>query len=222
MPLIDGYGVLIGTLHSYSCDARRFDFHYYHCNLRIRTRKGIYRCAIDLDGKKEKDGVQWRVVELGLSGLKGITGLGDGWHDLDSSDRSGALDYYRSPELQPTLQCVQAGPMPEKSGSHPAGEDCVPWKYGRGTDAFRELEPLLKQGRKLYVFGEPFRRGKGVHNIHQNQGDPPSSRWAPENGPWQDGALAVERLDGTIAAFLCRFKTQAFAVLQPADKDQVG
>jgi uncharacterized protein YukJ len=31
-----------------------------------------------------------------------------------------------------------------------------------------------------------------------------------ENGPWQDGALVAQRQDNTVAAFMCKFKTQKY------------
>jgi hypothetical protein len=210
MPLFDGYGVLVGTLHSYACDARQNAFHYYHCTVMVRSYKGLYRCIIDLDSKHQKDGVQWKVVEIDASGLKGIEAYPDGWHELPMQEDSGALDYYRSPILSPSSHCVHVLTLPEKCENSFVAPEEVPWKFGTGQDAFRELESLLKQGRRLYIYGEPFRTGKGVHNIHQNQGDPETSRWAPENGPWQDGALLVERADRSLAAFLCKFSTQRF------------
>jgi uncharacterized protein YukJ len=63
------------------------------------------------------------------------------------------------------------------------------------------------------VFGEPFTQGLGMHNIHQNQGDPAGSQWWDENGTWQDGAVAVAGPepgpDATRAVFVSRFSTQA-------------
>ncbi|KUL25238.1 DUF2278 family protein [Chlorobium limicola] len=210
MPLKDGYGVLAGTLHSYSCDRIKHDKQYYHCNIRIKAGPLIYRCPVDLDNKKSSDGIQWRVVEMGRTSLKGISGLRDGWHALRSNPHSGALDYYRSPELAPTDECRLADDdAPDNVMSAPAS-GCIPWRYGIGAAAFRDLEPLLKHARRLYVFGEPFRNGKGVHNIHQNQGDPPDSQWVGENGIWQDGCVVAERWNHTVAAFLCKFKSQRF------------
>jgi uncharacterized protein YukJ len=62
----------------------------------------------------------------------------------------------------------------------------------------------------LYIFGEPFTQGLGVHNIHQNQGDPADSQWWAENGTWQDGATLIRCQDDTIVAFLNKFKTQSY------------
>ncbi|NTU69053.1 MAG: YukJ family protein [Chlorobiaceae bacterium] len=186
MPLNDGYGVLVGTLLSYSCDAGHTNGHYYHCTLMVKTRFAHYRCPVDLDSKEQATGIEWRIIELGDAQAFPLSAMGNGWHRLESHPGSGALDYCRS-SLFPA--------------------DGI-WERGTGRRAFMSMEPLLSQASRLFIFGEPFRTGRGVHNIHQNQGDPPSSRWAPENGPWQDGAIVVERRDGTVAAFLCRFRSQ--------------
>lgn len=186
MPLFDGYGVLVGTLFSFTCDAGNARGRYFHCTLRIRTPKGLYRCPVDLDSKEQKNGIEWKIVELGEASGHPLAALGDGWHPLDPTPESGALDYCCSPELS-------------------ASDG---WRQGSGRSAFRELEVLLRQGWRFFIFGEHFRIGRGVHNIHQNQGDPVTSRWAAENGPWQDGGVMVERRDGTMAAFLCRFRSQ--------------
>lgn len=205
MSLIDGYGVLIGRLHRYDCDDGRSEKEYYHCNIQVKTGKGVYRCAVDLDSKNQDDGFHWRTIDLGRSDMHGVVDFDNGWHYLRSEPDSGALDYIRSPELQVTDVCRKAGKkaLPEDSTA------CVPWKYGTGLDAFGDLLLVLEGSIKLQVFGEPFRRGKGVHNIHQNQGDPPESRWSRENGIWQDGAVAGVRRDRTVRVFLSRFKTQA-------------
>ena len=60
------------------------------------------------------------------------------------------------------------------------------------------------------MFGEPFTTGRGVHNVHQNQGDPVGSAFAAENAIWQDGATIIESTSGKFTAFLNKFKTQSF------------
>ena len=205
MSLIDGYGVLVGTLHNYFCDDGRDDDQYYHCNIRVETPDGIFRCAVDLDTKKEKDGIHWRTLNLGDTDMYGLVERNAGWHYLKREPESGALDYLRSPELQQTERCERVG------NSRHRGEDegCSPWKYGDSHAAFDDLAGILRRSERLLVFGEPFRVGRGVHNIHQNQGDPADSRWSRENGIWQDGAVAGVDHDNRVRVFLSRFKTQA-------------
>lgn len=210
MPLYDGYGVLVGTVRRYSCSWSRQGSRYYHCDLSVTAGSGTYRCPVDLDSKQLPDGVLWRVVELERFSFTNVVGLKDGWHWLQPEPRSGALDYYRCKALKPTSRAVPADGERSPAEEVPVAGSSPPWRYGTGIAAYRDLEPLLKELRRIYVFGEPFRNGKGVHNIHQNQGDPPGSRWYDENGPWQDGGLVVERMKGSLAAFLCKFKTQDF------------
>jgi len=216
MPLNDGYGVVIGTLHDYYRDPLNDYGQYYHANAIVQTPDGTYRCAIDVDSKKLPNGVEWRVVELGRPGLKGVTALADGWHKLSSDAASGALDYVRSPEFHPDRGCffVVFDPVLEALRRLLQFSASPPWKQGTSRDALDDLEPLLQNPKRLFIFGEPFTSGLGVHNIHQNQGDPPETQWWAENGIWQDGATLIQRQDGTIAAFLNKFKTQSYGTDQ--------
>jgi len=170
MALFDGYGVLVGTLYNYYCDHPFSRRKYYHCNLKVQAGKRVFRCPVDLDSKRDAHGMQWRVIELLPEAFHALLRLQDGWHPLDSEPGSGALDYYRTPELQPTCSSVSANHVSGSIEKSPEPESplCEAWKYGTGFAAFRDLELLLMHSRKLFIFGEPFRTGNGVHNIHQN------------------------------------------------------
>ena len=75
----------------------------------------------------------------------------------------------------------------------------------------------------IFAFGEPwgpeankrdnyfgFLPGRGIHDIHMNQGNPPG-RFARDNGPWQDGGLVFQfpGQNQWVAVFL-KFATQAW------------
>lgn len=61
----------------------------------------------------------------------------------------------------------------------------------------------------IYAFGEPFKQGFGVHNIHMNQGN--SGTFARENGVYQDGALFFHFGDrNSWIALFCAFQSQSF------------
>lgn len=47
-----------------------------------------------------------------------------------------------------------------------------PRKSSTGFQALTNLEAIIDQGVRFYVFGEPVTTDKGVSSIHQNQGDP--------------------------------------------------
>ncbi len=85
-----------------------------------------------------------------------------------------------------------------------------PWNSGTGIQALISLKGIIDRGVRFYIFGEPFSSGRGVHNIHQNQGDPIGGDHDAENAIWQDGATIVETARGEFFGFLNKFKTQAF------------
>lgn len=85
-----------------------------------------------------------------------------------------------------------------------------PWNAGSSDQALSDLEAVLAAPHRVMVFGEPFSDGnKGVHNIHQNQGDLVGGGHDAENAIWQDGVTVVFRQDGTAAAFMNKFDTQS-------------
>lgn len=74
-----------------------------------------------------------------------------------------------------------------------------------------------------------FLPGRGIHDIHMNQGNPPG-RFAADNGPWQDGGLVFEFAEPElwVAVFL-KFQTQAWhsaddsaQPILPTDPDHPG
>lgn len=84
-----------------------------------------------------------------------------------------------------------------------------PWTRSDGDNALRALEGELTGTRRVYIFGERFDTGQGVHDVHQNQGDPALSHWWDANGIWQDGAVAVVRDNGKLFFWQVRFNTQS-------------
>jgi len=210
MPLANGYGVVIGTKHDYYRDPPDNFGRYYHGNLVVHAPLGNYHCAIDVDPKSMPDGIQWRIVTLRPADVAALKALPDGWHPLASTPSSGAMDYPRSPVLHPPVMIYTV-----------RYDSCLsrllgwirwnpPWNSGTGFQALTDLEGILNQGVRFYVFGEPFDTGLGVHNVHQNQGDPVGGGHDAENAIWQDGATIVETADGRFLAFLNKFKTQSF------------
>ena len=85
------------------------------------------------------------------------------------------------------------------------------WQRGDHVQASTALEGILAPGKRALVWGEPFTSGNGMHNIHQNQGDPAGSQWWNENGIWQDGGTLAEQPNGSWIAFINKFTTQSAA-----------
>jgi hypothetical protein len=208
MGLTHGYGLVIGLKANYYRDPPDNFGRYYHGNINLSTPTGLYHCAIDVDPKQMKDGVQWRVVKIRPRDFSKFKALPDGWHALQSNSSSGALDYIRSPALHPSL----SGPFAYQGLLHKTLDLLrwnPAWMEGTGIQALTELESIIEKGVRFYIFGEPFNVGLGVHNIHQNQGDPLGSAFSADNAIWQDGGTIVETGDGMFFGFLNKFKTQS-------------
>jgi hypothetical protein len=210
MPLNDGYGVLIGAIQNYYRDSPDNYGRYFHGNIVIQAPAGQYHCAVDVDSKQSNTGVEWRTVELRADELTMITSKSNGFHNLSSDPTSGAIDYIRSPAFAARLGCIAIFYIIV----YRRFEIASMWKRGTSLQALSDLEPLVtttqNNGLRALVFGEPFVSGLGLHNIHQNQGDPLGSQWAAENGIWQDGCTILQQTADTYVAFLNKFTTQAY------------
>jgi hypothetical protein len=163
-----------------------------------------------------------------------IAPMADGWHSLISNESSGAIDYIRWKPMWVTIRIpilfyykwmIRIPPwiMPSKLKEFNASEinANVPfkilileqssfWKTGNNIDAIEQLESVLVQGNKVLILGQFFDTGNGVHDIHQNQGDPINGGHSTDNAIWQDGATIVQKADGNYVGFFNKFKTQSF------------
>jgi hypothetical protein len=236
MPLDHGYGVVIGTFASFTREDPSDFGHWYHGKLRLDTPSGQYETALDVDTPSGV-GVSYRVVtDLTTPDLADIVSLANGFHALASTATSGALDYIRSPVLHDGWLVARArrlfsmlsarsraraaepwGPTPLDallSRLRPASarmrlrSRSFPWVTSDGDNALDVLEPLVRSASRIYVFGEPFETGLGVHNVHCNQGDPPGPHQG-EDGIWQDGAVIAQAAGGAITVWQVRFNTQS-------------
>ena len=210
---LDRYGVLSGTLLSHFRDTPDDQGRWFHINLRVRAAGADYRAAVDVDSKQSAVGVEWKTIHgLAAADLGSVASVAEGYHDLAHTSTSGALDYVRSPWMKPSAGCVfVAMPTPWLDFLSRLFGRAVPgWTQGSNLDAADAFEPLLVAGARLLVYGQPFTTGLGMHNVHQNQGDPAGSQWWAENGIWQDGATLVARPNGTWSAFVSKFTTQAY------------
>jgi len=224
MPLNHGYGVAVGTYVDFFRDPPDQFGRWYHGHLVIATPSGNYEAALDVD--KPNGGISYRLVEdLSAADLGPVGSLGPGFHLLASSPASGALDYVRSTSLRDGFVVVRirsrlrlwhASWLNRILGRLKSLFDWLPllrwrsfpWVPSNGDDTLTVLEGLLPTAARIYIFGEPFTQGLGVHNVHQNQGDPPGEHQA-ENGVWQDGAVAIRSAADRVTIWQVKFNTQS-------------
>ncbi|MFF2197327.1 DUF2278 family protein [Streptomyces sp. NPDC058157] len=209
MPL-DSYGVLSGTLHRHFRDRPGSTGSRSRVHLEVDAPAGRYRCAVDVAGPPSAGGVRWKVFVLAASILEPVPAMGPGYHELSMSRGSGALDLQRHPALADRrARLFRSRPPAWLQGLRDRLHPPRPWVAGSPLDAAEALESVLVPGREVLVFGAPVDQGLGMRDVHQNQGAPAGSRWWPENGTWQDGAVLTRRPDGRYDVFLSRFSGQA-------------
>ena len=180
--MLPSYGVVIGQSGNYSTEQGK----WMHVVVNVEAAGVKYQAAVDVN---EPNGLfQYQILNgLALSLFATDSKLADGWHTLKSNASSGAMDYARSPILTKALKPT--------------------WTNVTGNQAGEALVALLKVSTKVYVFGAPYTTGKGVHDIHCNQGDPPG-QFRPLDGIWQDGGVFILKNDKSLSAYLGKFSTQ--------------
>jgi Uncharacterized conserved protein (DUF2278) len=204
MALDHGYGVLRGTLSGHFRDPPDDFGRWYHVHLNLDVSGTDYEVAVDVDSKQSSTGVQWKVVNCRQSDVGPAAATSVGYHSLAPLSTSGALDHIRHPVTK-FLRWGRSGCMV----SWFPWFVLQPWKSGTHLDASVALESILVIGRTVLVWGEPFTTGNGMHNVHQNQGDPAGSQWWNQNGIWQDGGVAVFGPNGDMKLFVSKFTSQA-------------
>lgn len=223
MPLSNGYGVVIGTLASHFIDPPDNQGNWPHYHLKVSTPQGEYDCVINLKSVTQVK-VEYRDFRnVDRARFSQILALSDGFHALASSSASGALDHVRHPGLQnplvPCLWPLPGWPKPE----WPLPEwprpllrwrrrcNCTQWWKENGLNLIKLMQYYVENVERIYVFGEPYTSGLGVHNVHMNQGDPIGSSFSAENGIWQDGGVIYEYTtpQPRLSVMLTKFETQS-------------
>ncbi|CCE08859.1 conserved hypothetical protein [Bradyrhizobium sp. STM 3843] len=185
-----------------------------------------YRIAINVrsqDGSEVEFLVRSHFEHPIVDGLKQFS---EGLHELQSKPGGVALDFIRANLMQPW----ELKPLPMSA----AGPD---------NDLNEKIDSYVQRAMSdeealIYAFGDTwgpeekadrffgFRPGRGIHDIHFNQGNPPGSH-DQDNGPWQDGGLIFEfpAQQQWVAIFL-KFQSQAWhsdddsgGVILPRDSD---
>ncbi|QJP13662.1 DUF2278 family protein [Starkeya sp. ORNL1] len=159
-----------------------------------------------------------------------LADLEEGLHPTESRPGGVALDFIRANLMQPW----ELKPLPLSA----AGPDN---DLNEKIDAYVQ-RAMSDEDSMIYAFGETwgpennkadkyfgFKPGRGIHDIHFNQGNPPG-RFADQNGPWQDGGLIFQfpTEKQWVAVFL-KFQSQTWhsddqagTAITPTDGAPVG
>jgi uncharacterized protein YukJ len=182
-----------------------------HYQILISANGQLHRIAVNVRSSDGSDvaflvrpGFQHPLTDLWRDLPEGLT-------PLPSRPGGAALDYIRGNIAQPW----EFQPLP-LSADGPDND------LNEKIDAYVQ-RAMADETATVYAFGatwgpEPdtadkyfgFLPGRGIHDIHMNQGNPPG-RFAGDNGVWQDGGLVFEFTDPDhwVAVFL-KFQSQAW------------
>lgn len=205
---LPNYGVLVGTLNRFTREDPNDFGSWYHGKMYLQAPAGEYECVVDVSTPSGVP-VQYREVRNLDRKLFTLTNLGNGWHLLARTPTSGALDYVRSPVLRGRPGCISvvASPLIDLFNAI-ARSPRFGWVDSSADNALDLLEQRLTGCKRVFAFGAPYDTGRGVHDIHMNQGDPPG-RFQHLDAIWQDGGTIIESHNGEMNAFLTKFKTQS-------------
>jgi hypothetical protein len=208
MPL-PSYGVLVGSLIRFAREDPNNFGSWYHGKLYIGAPAGQYECAVDVSTPSSVPVEYREVLDISPALFSSVSAFAPGWHLLARTPTSGALDYLRSPLLRGRGGCIAvvASPLVELVNAM-LRSPRLGWIESSADNALDLLEQRLTGCHRVYVFGAPYRTGRGVHDIHLNQGDPPG-QFQHLDGIWQDGGTIIESASGQLNAFLTKFKTQS-------------
>jgi uncharacterized protein YukJ len=200
-----------------------------HYHVLVSAGDELYRIAINVqssDGSEVEYLVRSRFEHPITDNLLEFA---DGLHALPSKPGGVALDFIRANLAQPW----EFRPLPMNA---PGPDNDLNEK----VDAYIQ-RAMSDEDAMIYAFGESwgpekradkifgFKPGRGIHDIHFNQGNPPG-KFADSNGPWQDGGLILHfpHANQWVAVFL-KFQSQAWhsedaggAPFIPADPDHPG
>lgn len=220
MPLHDGYGVVIGTVTRHHIEAPDSEGRWPHYKIFVDTPDGEYECVINLKSRTEVRIEERDFRNLSRDHFQAILSKTDGYHSLESTPSSGALDFIRHPGLRglkdyssfwkPSYFLCRI--LPGLCKQCWIRYRCADWWLEDGTNVIDLIEYYLNRVERIYIFGEPYSGGDlGLHNIHMNQVDPVDSPFSAENGIWQDGGLILEYNDpqARLSVFHTKFETQS-------------
>jgi uncharacterized protein YukJ len=203
-----------------------------HYQVLVSDGRSQHRIAVNIQSKDGSE-VEYLVrSRFDHPIIEQLSDFAEGLHRIPSRPGGVALDFIRGNLAQPW----EFRPLPLAAP-------------GPDNDLNEKVDALVQRAMadedsSLYAFGESwgpeeeradkifgFLPGRGIHDIHSNQGNPPG-RFAESNGVWQDGGL-IFHFPGSNqwSAVLLKFQTQSWHTddaagdpivpAQPVDRDRI-
>lgn len=211
------YGYVIGTLEPGKSYLEKIDpadkGKYLHYHIFLKTAANDeYEVVIDVNDVSPTVPLIYRLASLNTqsstelaANFGPVFGATSDFHLISNTQGSygpivkpndaqkkaaGALDYIRHPGLLKAVRNLPWQQMYAQTTSDP-----LQWSLPTLDAVFKPFAgPInLVSYTKVYVFGAPFTYGgKGMHVVHQNQGDT-GTTFSGTNATWQDGGVIIER-----------------------------
>ncbi|ORX94140.1 hypothetical protein BCR34DRAFT_580158 [Clohesyomyces aquaticus] len=197
MPISD-YGVWKAIPVRYTFETNADDPNSPHLSLFFTDDDpGEARAAINIKSGDHSDSrlVSWMIPSFKHPVSANLSALSTGFHSLADAGlgSSIALDYIRG-----NLFHRQSGRLLPHD---------VPGENNDILDVLRPvIDEAIEKNAAIYIYGSHFNDGKGIHNVHMNQGSP--RRWSRDNGVYHDGGLIIQFSDHWEAVFI-GFASQA-------------
>lgn len=199
---VESYGVWKAKPLRYTYETNQDDPNSPHLSLYYSDGEGPEgRAAINIKSgdRNESRLSYWTVPKFQHPITQDLVSLNPGFRLLAGTPEQGrgglALDFIR-------------GNLFQRSEGRILPHDVA----GNNNDILDQLKPIIDgaiaagDDATVYIYGSAFDDGKGIHNVHMNQGNP--QRWSRDNGVWQDGGLLIQFADHWEAVFI-GFASQA-------------
>jgi uncharacterized protein YukJ len=200
------YGVLRGRVAKLLHHAP--DDRAPHVEVLVQTPDGPWRLAVNVRSDDETDLLYHVESAFRHPILDALAALPQGLTRPQPDDHSLRLDYVRGKLFDTTaMRQVTATAV----GDPNELDDRLSEVFDRairtdGAEVFALGNPWPPEHKKDQYFH--FTPGRGVHDLHMNQGSPPPHD--REDGVWQDGGLILRFPDDTAVAFFFAFQSQVW------------
>jgi uncharacterized protein YukJ len=177
-----------GVLKAAAVSVRHGTGHSPHYQMHVVDNANDWRIAINVQSQDGSEVLYVVMPQFRHPILAALEPLTLGFHAIASAPGGLALDFIRANLADPR----DFVPLPV---SAPGPDNDLNEKI----DSYAQ-RALADEEAVIFAFGEPwgpeqkadryfrFKPGRGIHDIHMNQGNPPGAH-ADSNGTWQDGGL---------------------------------
>ena len=222
------YGYIVGTLNKkahvafvdnvwypYGLEKIGEEGKFLHYRFKLDVNGVEYECVIDVNDATIYP-VPYRILDMRNVNAKyynGILGKPYGFYRIPMTTTgtkpgNGGLDFIRHPGILRDM----AGANFTEPLSDAYSQELLwfqlyvkPSKTDPKQYIAPDIDALFENATKIYVFGEPYRDGrKGMHNIHQNQGNR-NNIYIKNGGIYQDGGVIFEYSNGDRVLLMVKF-----------------